>query len=97
MHLGFRVEICLKARSGTKYKIIGKWSGSPHRKLKNIYVFLTVYGSSYIMDTSANPDSADIKWNSMRKSNFHPCPENLILLILTYLPTFSDMVKLNMQ
>lgn len=65
------------------------WSGSPKRKLKSIHILLTVYESSYIMDTSANPDSADANGNSIRKSGFHPCQENLILL--------SDTVKLNMH
>jgi len=54
-----------------------------------------VYGSSYIIDTRANPDSAGTNRKSMR--GFHPCPENLILLILTYLRTSSDVVKLNMH
>lgn len=93
---GFWVEICQKARSETKYKFIGKWSGSPQRKHKNIYVFLMVYGSSYVMDTSAHPDSADTNGNSMKKSGFHSCSESFILLILTYLETFSDIAKLNM-
>lgn len=52
--------------------------------------------NSYIMDTNANPDSADTNWKSMRKSGF-PCPENLSLIILTYLKTFSDTVNLNLH
>lgn len=48
-----------------------------------MYVFLMVYIkdiNSYIMDTNANSDSADLNWKSMRKSGF-PCPGNLSLII----------------
>lgn len=67
--------------------------------LENTYALLMVYIkdiNSYIMDANANPDSADPNWKSMRKSGF-PCPENLSLIILTCLKTFSDMVKLNLH
>lgn len=99
LHLGFRVEVCQKARSETEHRIIGKWFENPQRTLKNTFVFLMVYIrdiNSYIMDTNANPDSADTSWKSMRKSGF-PCLENFSLIILICLKTFSDMVKLNLH
>lgn len=61
-----------------------------------MYVLLVAYRSLYIRDSGANLDSADTNRDSMRKSGFHPPPENLIFLILTYLKTFSETVKLNM-